>query len=121
MLLFEVVLRDQMGLPTMLIFTRAGMESPQNEILKLLADVCSCVSGALDAFEHALGHICFDKGKVCWSKLHNATANWDKYRVICPCVHKHECKFQEPIFVLKPILGASTCQKKKDDMDMMMR
>ncbi|GIX95872.1 hypothetical protein CDAR_376931 [Caerostris darwini] len=61
------------------------------------------------------------EGKVCWSKLHNATANWDKYRVICPCLHKHECKFQEPIFVLKPILGASTCQKKKDDMDMMMR
>ncbi|GFR27374.1 hypothetical protein TNCT_558201 [Trichonephila clavata] len=56
------------------------------------------------------------EGKVCWSKQHNATANWDKYRVICPCIAKHECRFQEPILVLKPVLAASTCQPKMEMM-----
>ncbi|CAL1269451.1 unnamed protein product [Larinioides sclopetarius] len=60
------------------------------------------------------------RGKVCWAKQHNATVNWDKYRIICPCLHKHECVFKEPIIVLKPVLAAATCQPKMDDMDMMM-
>ncbi|KAG8178810.1 hypothetical protein JTE90_015363 [Oedothorax gibbosus] len=55
------------------------------------------------------------EGKVCWSRPHNATDTWDKYRIICPCISKHECRFQDPIFVLKPVLAASTCQPKKEE------